>query len=66
MEDGVVVLLRVRHPDDGVDPRKDRLDALAMGRLDGVQVGQVEDRDVAEHVAGVVAHLVLGHAQPAE
>ena len=64
MENGVVILLRIGHPDHGVDARQDRLDPLAMLVIDRVEVRQVEDRDVAEPVLVMVVRRALRDAEP--
>ena len=66
VEDRVVVLLRVRDPDDRIDARQDRLDPFAVLALDRVEVRQIEDRDVAWPFLVVVANLLIRDAEPAE
>ena len=61
-----MVLLRVGDPHHRIDSGQDRLDTLAVRPLDRIEVGQVEDRDVAEGIAAVVANVAIGNAQPAE
>ena len=54
-----MILLGIGHPDHRIDAWQDRLDPLAMGPFDRIEVRQVEDRHVTERVAGVVADLLL-------
>ncbi len=45
MESGIVVLLRVQHPDQAVDARDQVLDDGTVVEGDGIHVGQVQERD---------------------
>ena len=64
MHDLVLVFLRVDDPGHGVDARKERVDPLAMLGGDGVEIRQVEDRELAQALGAMLAHL--RHAEPAE
>ena len=64
VEQRVGVLLRVGDPGDGVDARQQLLDGRAVGRLDRVDVGQVEDHDALER--RVVVEPPLAGTEPVE
>jgi len=64
MEDGVVVLLEIRHPRDGVNERQERFDPFPMAADHRVHVWQVEDGHRAEVLGSVFAHL--RYAKPFE
>jgi hypothetical protein len=66
VEHGIVILLGVGHPDDGVGAREDGFDALAVLPLDRIEVGQIEDRDVAQRRLVVLADVGRVDVQPVE
>src|SRR5207245_7885342 len=64
VEDGVAILLGIRDPDQSVYAWEELVDACAVLGRRRVDVGQVEDRHIAEAAGVVIAYLA--HAEPVE
>ena len=62
----VGILLRIQHPHDQIDQRQHPVDLDAMGVLDRVQVGQIQQHQAAQRLVAAVLAVAKGHTEPVQ